>query len=741
MRSAKVLLIGLCLMAVSAGAIAGVDAVQEFLVDRDTWISCSDPPYDERYGNGGNSPTGRAAKRAENYALFDWDFDAIQAWIDAQAVPEGYHPVFDLSIRTTAGSFAVFPQMVWVCTINCENDWAEGGGVSGFQNFGRVWGDSNVPPDQVDDSWILSSYGAAGQTWNSTWDVGVPAVTSEYAQTYYTMEDDGTGTLVPTLDALKSVPWIPIYGSLAGTTTNFIRQIREVHHVAPRYRNTEDFVLAPTDAGNIVTVTLDYALVDDLLTNPKNFGLFLDCASHDNNMTIYYKENWPGADDANPALQATIDALANGAPKLTVSFSNAPLDYIWQVPTGDWGVTTNWFPQYLPTPDGTAVFQDTLLGGPNVVTLATDAEVGGVRVSGLQDYEWQGPGVLTLNGTWSHEPAYTGAMDCYVTITGPGNIHTKSGRLDLSPSAANTFTGGVMVGNGSRLYVHRAGALGTGTVEVHGVLYTNADGCLSSPTTGGADFAAVVVGANGRLELNSNETARIEVLPTGALAAPVNPYFSSALDYDWQNGGNVKMHQGAVVDRSLMNLPTEDLLAPGDGVFGIWLGDSDLSTDVGDGGGTIYRGLATTTPVAAGGWTGFDLTSIVRETVGGTLGPMFLSVPGCNFIFNGAFVFADGSNRIKLVGDGDFGFDDQTGASVFNAPVEKTGSGKVTVLADGVLTGTELHVKGGVLTLAAAATGGMSGSDVTIYDGAAFQPRVTKGAQLTGGLTDLGTLT
>jgi len=120
------------------------------------------------------------------------------------------------------------------------------------------------------------------------------------------------------------------------------------------------------------------------------------------------------------------------------------------------------------------------------------------------------------------------------------------------------------------------------------------------------------------------------------------------------------------------------------------------------------------------------LTGVITETPGGTLGPMFLSAPGCNFVFDsGAYVAADGANTIKLVGDGDFEFDNYSYPAQFTSPVEKFGAGVVLIGDPDALYGTDLRMKEGVLIVSdLAASGALNGSTVTIEAGAAFQPRV-----------------
>jgi len=245
MRSTKVLLMALgvmalCLTALPARVLADETAVKDFLADRDAAVSSAyrEGSWDERYGNGGAAGIDRAAKRSENFGIFDWDFDAIKAWIASENVPADYYPVFTLTIRPRPFGTIPLPQDVWVNTLNCENDWAEGDGTNCMGKF----------------------------NWSST---NEPAVTSEYAQTYYLEQFDGTAT-VKVLDTDRSVPWVPIYGVFAGTTTNFNRNVREPHHVQPRFINSEMFHLTADDAEQKVSVQLDYGLMDDLMNNPRS---------------------------------------------------------------------------------------------------------------------------------------------------------------------------------------------------------------------------------------------------------------------------------------------------------------------------------------------------------------------------------------------------------------------------------------------------------------------------------------
>ncbi|KKL17341.1 hypothetical protein LCGC14_2486530, partial [marine sediment metagenome] len=136
-------------------------------------------------------------------------------------------------------------------------------------------------------------------------------------------------------------------------------------------------------------------------------------------------------------------------------------------------------------------------------------------------------------------------------------------------------------------------------------------------------------------------------------------------------------------------LPTPGQLADGDGIFGIWLGDTDTNATVGDGGGSTYRGLASTT-------TAFSYTQTVTETSGGTLGPMFLATAGSTFNFNGATVTADGGNTVKLYGAGTYEIEAGT---TFNTDLEMNGPGRVQIFAVNGIAGRTLTMNDGELYL------------------------------------------
>ncbi|OPX25042.1 MAG: hypothetical protein B1H04_00790, partial [Planctomycetales bacterium 4484_123] len=337
-------------------------------------------------------------------------------------------------------------------------------------------------------------------------------------------------------------------------------------------------------------------------------------------------------------------------------------------------------------------------------------------------YEWTG-GTLTLNGELDFNPTTNNAMDFFGNIAGPGHVHVRGGQLNLS--GTNSYSGGTTVETGAQLHVYNSSALGVGPVVCRGTLSTNADNSLGSPTTGGAEFAAVVVETNGKLMLNSEETARWELRPGAAMDA-TDVGLDSTFDYDWEHGGNIKCHKGAIISGTIadlpggMGVPDPSYLAPGDGIFGVWIGDVDQNLVVGDGGGTVFRGLACT----QGELVFFHQ---VDETPGGTLGPMFLSTAGSNLIFDGAIVNADGKNTIKLMGDGDFEFDMVGFSNEFNNPIEMLGSGRVVAYE---------IVKNGVLDINAPAA--LRSATVIIEAGGAFQPRLNT----TGWpIEDIGNLT
>ncbi|HET6426999.1 MAG TPA: hypothetical protein VFJ30_01215, partial [Phycisphaerae bacterium] len=410
MRTIGILALGLFASALVVPPVARADenATAEFDCDRDTYVNGF---YLEQYWNGGARLYGRGAKWNENSALFDWDMQVIQDWIDLQAAPAGYYPVFELSVMPTGAISG--DNIVQVNTLSSITDWAEG------------------------DATVQSNF---------NWTEGTLAGTFLYAQTAW------SGTLQP--DVANSIPW---------TRTTDGAAVTDFYDLVPDFINAAPLELSVADGDQYVSVELDYALTQDLLTNPNNRGLFLTNGANGPtaNWEMYFHE------ETN---------AARGPARLSVRFSNAPLEYLWQGGTGNWSVPANWLPPTGPAPDGTALFR-TGSGGTDVVTLDSNPTIANVRVDGTQDFEWTG-GTLTVTDTFTFASDFTGAQDFYGQIAGPGRLRVEKGRLDLL--AANSFAGGAYVANGARLHLHSAGALGTGPVELHGVLYTNADGCLSS---------------------------------------------------------------------------------------------------------------------------------------------------------------------------------------------------------------------------------------------------------------------
>ncbi|KKK73804.1 hypothetical protein LCGC14_2890130, partial [marine sediment metagenome] len=187
----------------------------------------------------------------------------------------------------------------------------------------------------------------------------------------------------------------------------------------------------------------------------------------------------------------------------------------------------------------------------------------------------------------------------------------------------------------------------------------------------------LVVKDGGKLIIGSAETANIEIESGGALSITG----THPLNYNYGAGGDTKMHKGAIVDSTVAQ-PLGTQLAPGDGIHGIWLADSNVDALVGDGGGgslSGLRGLAST--------INFTYSSTVTETAGGSLGPLFRAQPATQFEFNGATVDADGANTIKLQGPGNFKINGI--ANDFKAAIEGHSTGLVQVDdADGLLAST-----------------------------------------------------
>ncbi|HUU85380.1 MAG TPA: hypothetical protein VM243_17920, partial [Phycisphaerae bacterium] len=317
--------------------------------------------------------------------------------------------------------------------------------------------------------------------------------------------------------------------------------------------------------------------------------------------------------------------------------------------------------------------------------------------------------LVTEDSSFLNRGDYAGLK---LTIT--GSI-IGDGKLSLLPGArqlriegdGSAHSGGWDV-LGGVLQVNAAGALGTGPVNVTGggSLTTIADSSLD-----GTD--SVVVAMDGKLVLNSVETRQFEVQAGGALATNG----LSTLDFDYENGGNVKLHKGAIIS-SAVTPPDPSLLADGDEEFGVWLDAGNADATVGNGtdinGDPVpYRGLAAT--------SNLTYSSVATEATGGTLGVQFLSQAGKTLTFNGATLAPEAGNGISLEGTGRFVI---TGsANDFQGPIVMNGQYKLETTNTTSLLGSsvrEIIINSGGMNLEDRNAGALDGVSVTVNAGGRF---------------------
>ena len=245
---------------VGSAAVAA-PIVQEFPCNRDTGLSgYSSEVY---IGTGARSSV-CAAKAYQHQAVFDWDTDAIKAYIAANQ-PAGWPMVVELAVALASG---VTAREVEVSTI-LGNDWIEGDGSSNAGPF--------------------------------LWSIGTLGATTMFAQTAYIDADgDPLTTGDRTEDPANSVVWTD--------GVNPVGSFRDIYDTPPM-TNSVGLVYDGTEVQTDYTsCVLDAAVVDDLLNNALNRGLFM----HDTewgNMNVYMREQGGGS----------------VAPKLIVTFVPEPL--------------------------------------------------------------------------------------------------------------------------------------------------------------------------------------------------------------------------------------------------------------------------------------------------------------------------------------------------------------------------------------------------------------------------------
>jgi hypothetical protein len=211
-----------------------------------------DPPvYDktletEEFSSPGLQGAVRARKANQHTVIMDWDTDAIKQWLATNSKP-GDTLAWTLNIYPVDAN-DVPPDEVTIETIESLNDWVEGDGVGSFDNF--------------------------------SWSEDTAAATTNFAQTYYTFDDDGEKVL----DEAKSLPWVDDDTGTGGIDDNQYRLIGGNDNYSsgsriPNFLNSVSFTSDDLlDAASNLThasVELDNELVNALLNDPNNRGLLL----------------------------------------------------------------------------------------------------------------------------------------------------------------------------------------------------------------------------------------------------------------------------------------------------------------------------------------------------------------------------------------------------------------------------------------------------------------------------------
>ena len=172
------LLLAVMLAGLVAGTAAAQVTVQQFPVARDAGIDAWDNhdgyggEFDksletEEWNNSGWAPNVRGKKYTQHGAIMDWDTDAINQWLTANTRP-GDTRMWTLNVYPIGGPI----DGVQIATIESLNDWAEGDGPAMFDNF--------------------------------NWSDDTPAMTQNFAQTYFQYDNQGDRVL----DLERSLPWI-----------------------------------------------------------------------------------------------------------------------------------------------------------------------------------------------------------------------------------------------------------------------------------------------------------------------------------------------------------------------------------------------------------------------------------------------------------------------------------------------------------------------------------------------------
>ena len=257
-------------------------ATMQFPVQRETSIDgwdnhdgYGDPPeYDkyletEEFTNFGATVAIRARKSTQHAAIMDWDTDAINAFI-ASSVDTTKSMNWTLNVYPLGGP----PDDVPIETLESLNDWVEGNG--GYFDF-----------DEDGDD---------GQYENFNWEPGTKAVTTNFAQTAFVLDEDGD----PVLDTENSLPWIDDDSGTGGIDDNQYGILARADNYSPGVRipnfvNSE--LLLAADLGDAAaeatyaSVPLDADFVAAILTDPVNRGIIFGSIASNENWEIYAREN------------------------------------------------------------------------------------------------------------------------------------------------------------------------------------------------------------------------------------------------------------------------------------------------------------------------------------------------------------------------------------------------------------------------------------------------------------------
>jgi hypothetical protein len=230
------------------------------------------PEYDktletEEWSNHGFRPQLRGRKWGQHAVLMDWDTDAINDWIASNTNP-GDTLSWTLNVYPVNGP----PMDIEILSLESLNDWVEGDG--GYLD-----------------------HGFGGSYSNFNWSDGV-AATTNFAQTAFKLDADGDRVL----DLDNSLPWVDNDLGTGGVDDNQYSLLARGDHFAQGspisdFMNSE--VLYQTDLDDAsfdftyATVPLDVDLVDAILNDPDNRGIFFGpmSPSVSNNWQIYSRES------------------------------------------------------------------------------------------------------------------------------------------------------------------------------------------------------------------------------------------------------------------------------------------------------------------------------------------------------------------------------------------------------------------------------------------------------------------